>query len=224
MTGRVAAYDEHADWYEAYMTQEGGREYTDRVAGMLSDLLRPGTGICLDVCGGTGVRAATIAAAGWRPLNIDISTGQLRHAMRRESVVDGDAAALPIKSESVDAVVSVLAHTDVDDYPAVVREIARTLRPGGQFVHIGIHPCFCGYFADWSDRTRVVLIPGYNERVHSYEAWTPHGVRARVGAWHLTLADLVNAIVDAGLVVRRLSEDGPEELPDLLGIAAAKPV
>ncbi|HLT11365.1 MAG TPA: class I SAM-dependent methyltransferase, partial [Micromonosporaceae bacterium] len=172
--------------------------------------------------GGTGIRAPAIAAAGWQPVTIDISTGQLRHARTRTTVVVGDATALPVRDSSVDAAIAVLCHTDVPDYTKVVREAARVLRPGRQFVHIGIHPCFCGYFADWSDRRRMVLTPGYNDRVHSYEAWCPTGVRARLGAWHITLADLMECLIQAGLAIDRVREAGPAELPDLLGIAATK--
>jgi len=28
----------------------------------------------------------------------------------------------------------------------VLRQVARVLRPGGIFVHVGVHPCFCGGF------------------------------------------------------------------------------
>ena len=222
MTVTVAAYDEYADWYEDYVTgRDGG--YGEQVLRMLTDLLPSGdsAGICLDVCCGTGVRAAPIRARGWRPVGVDLSGGQLRHAAGREPVVRGDAAALPIRDASVAAVVCVLAHTDVDDYAAVVREAARVLRPGGTFVHIGIHPCFCGYFADLSDPQQVIIRPGYTERVHSFEAWTPHGVRARVGAWHLTIADLVNALIAAGLSIDHLREAHGDP-PQILGIAATK--
>ncbi len=225
MTGTAALYDPHADWYEEYVTSGGAREYSVRVADMIEDLLGPAPtdhARCLDVCCGTGVRATTITDLGWYPIGVDFSTGQLRHAANRLPVAAGDATALPVRAHSVDAAVCVLGHTDVEDYGAVVRDIARTLKPGGVFVHIGIHPCFCGYFADWSDRSRVILTPGYNEAVHSLEAWSPHGVRARIGAWHLPLAGLVDAVISAGLSISRLTENGPDELPDLLGIAATR--
>jgi ubiquinone/menaquinone biosynthesis C-methylase UbiE len=42
-------------------------------------------------------------------------------------------------------------------YPTVLREVARVLRPGGVFVHVGVHPCFCGGFADRSNLDAVVI-------------------------------------------------------------------
>lgn len=219
----VALYDEHADWYEEYVTSGGAREYSARVAAMVTDLLGPGRGVCLDVCCGTGVRAATLRERGWHPVGVDLSANQLGHAAGRLPVAHGDAIALPIATGSVDGAVCVLGHTDVPDYAAVVREAVRTLRPGGTFVHIGVHPCFCGHHADWSDRQRVVLTPGYNTPEHSFTTWSPDGVRARVGAWHLPLDGLMNAILGAGLRITKVTEAGPGELPDLLGIAAIHP-
>jgi SAM-dependent methyltransferase len=176
------------------------------------------------------VHAATLRALGWNPVGVDLSTGQLRHAAGRLDALAGDATALPLADGSVPAAVCALGHTDVPDYAAVVSEIARTLRPGGRFVHVGLHPCFCGAFADRSQPDRVVLGSGYELRERSFEGWSPDGVRSRVGAWHLPLAALLGAPLDAGLVLVEVVEVGPEPvgerrgtLPDLLGLAARKP-
>jgi SAM-dependent methyltransferase len=219
----TAAYDRYADWYEDYVTGAAAA-HTRRVEGVIGQLLGPGDGPCLDVCCGTGVHAPVMRALGWRPLGVDVSRGQLRHAATRLEVVAGDATALPIIGGSVPAALCALGHTDVPDYAAVVREVARALRPGGRFVHVGVHPCFCGAFADGGQPDRVVLGPGYGASGHTFEGWSPHGVRARLGAWHLPLADLLGTLVDAGLTLVRAVEDGPDGgLPDLLALAARKP-
>ena len=218
----TATYDPHADWYEDYVTRAAA-QFTGRVSRMLGSLLGPGNGRrYLDVACGTGIHAPGLAALGWHPLGVDLSTAQLRYARTRLPVAAGDAARLPVASASVDAAVCAVAHTDVPDYPAVIREIARVLAPGGVFVHVGVHPCFVGAFADRSAPDRVVLTPGYGDTGHTFESWAPHGVRARVGAWHLPLAALVNAVAGAGLTVVKLAEDGSAELPDLLGLVALK--
>ncbi|HEU4426852.1 MAG TPA: methyltransferase domain-containing protein [Pilimelia sp.] len=216
-----AAYDAHADWYDGYV---GGTAagYTQRAHRMLGDLLGDGAGVCLDVCCGTGVHAATVRELGWIPVGIDVSRGQLRHGVHRLLVAAGDAAALPVADRSVPAAVCVLAHTDVPDYEAVLREVARVLRPGGRFVHLGVHPCFVGAFADWSDRTRLVIDERYADRSHSFDAWCPTGVRARVGAWHVPLADLLNAVIGAGLRVARAAESGAGGVPEMFGLLAVK--
>jgi SAM-dependent methyltransferase len=153
---------------------------------------------------------------------LDISRGQLRYAARRLPVAAGDATALPFRTASVAAAVCALAHTDLLDYAAVLRDVARTLRPGGRFVHVGVHPCFIGAFADRSDPARIVIDDRYASRAHTFDAWCPSGVRARVGAWHVPLADLLNGVRAAGLRLERVVEDGPTAggVPDLLGLLA----
>lgn len=213
-----AAYDAHADWYERYVGAHS--TYVGRVQAMLSDLLGSGATTCLDLCCGTGTHAGVLRELGWRPVGVDLSRGQLRYATGRLPVAAGDAARLPVRDGTVGAAVCVLAHTDLPDYAAVLRELARVLVPGGLFVHIGVHPCFVGAFADWSGWPRVRLDERYADRSHSYDAWCPSGVRARVGAWHLPLADLLNSVSAARLRIVRTAESGPGGVADLFGIAA----
>src|SRR6266581_1448821 len=89
-----------------------------------------------------------------------------------------NAAALPIRPSSLPAVAAVMCHTDVDDYAAVCRTVARALRPGGIFAHVGVHPCYVGAFADRADPGQVLITPGYWRRERRFDTWTPHGVRA----------------------------------------------
>jgi SAM-dependent methyltransferase len=220
--GTTATYDEHADWYNEFMSPTAGGEYIRRVHATLEELLGPGEGTCLDICCGTGAHAAALAGLGWTPVGVDLSVGQLRHAVRRLPVAVADATALPFADGSVPAAACVLAHTDVPDYAAVLREIARVLRPGGRLLHLGVHPCFIGAFADWSDRPRVLLDERYGDRSRTFDAWNPAGVRARVGAWHLPLADLLNAAAEAGLRLVCTAEAGPGGVADLLGFLAVK--
>lgn len=216
-----AAYDPHADWYDDYLTGDAAG-YMRRIDDLLCGLLGPGDGVCLDVCCGTGARAESMRELGWTPLGVDLSRQQLRHAVRRLPVAVGDGAGLPVADGCASAAACVLAHTDLPDYPAVVREVTRALRPNGRFVHLGVHPCFVGAFADWSDRPRVVVDDRYADRSHTYDSWCPTGVRARVGAWHVPLSDLINAVTGAGLRVRRVVEEGPGGVPDVFGLLATK--
>ncbi|MGW5671435.1 class I SAM-dependent methyltransferase [Micromonospora sp. NPDC003776] len=217
----TAAYDAIADWYEDYVTTTAAG-YSDRVRGLLAELLGAGPGRCLDLCCGTGAHAAELRRLGWSPVGADLSAGQLRHARGRLPVLRADAGALPLADAAVPAVVCVLAHTDMPDYPAAVAEAARVLAPGGRLVHVGVHPCYVGAFADRSDPGRIVVDGGYAERDRTFRSWNSTGVRARVGAWHLPLADLLTAVTAAGLTLTRVVESGPGPLPDILALQATR--
>jgi ubiquinone/menaquinone biosynthesis C-methylase UbiE len=216
---QTALYDQFADWYEEYATGQAA-PYTARVETILSELLGEGDGVCLDLCCGTGVHAQALRRLGWAPFGVDLSAGQLGYASARLPVVLGSADRLPLAAGSVPAVACLLAHTDMPDYPAAVREAARVLKPGGRFVHVGVHPCYVGAFADRSEPARILIDERYADRSHSYHAWSPHGVRARVGAWHIPLADLLNAVAEAGLRLVRVIENGPGGVPDMFGFLA----
>ena len=217
----AAAYDAHADWYEEYISGSAAA-YTHRVHDTVVALLGRGHGVCLDVCCGTGALAPVLRGLGWSPAGVDLSGGQLRHAVGRLPVAAGDAGALPVADASVPAAVCVLAHTDLADYASVLRVVARTLRPGGRFVHVGVHPCFVGAFADRTDPDRIILDRRYGERAFSFDTWCPTGVRARVGAWHVPLADLLNAVTDAGLSLARVVEGPVDGVADMFGLAAVR--
>jgi SAM-dependent methyltransferase len=216
-----AVYDAYADWYEDYISASPAAGYYDRVNELVRDLLGEGTGRCLDLCCGTGARAGAVRDLGWSPLGVDLSSGQLRHAAGRLPAVLADATALPFPDASFDAAIGVLAHTDMPDYAAALGEAARVLRPGGRFVHIGVHPCFIGAFADRSDPARITIGTRYADRSRSFDAWSPSGVRARVGAWHVPLAALLDAIIGAGLRIMSAAEDGPD-VPDVFAVVASR--
>ena len=211
-----AAYDAYADWYEDYI--HASDFYLVRVRALLADMLGTGSGRCLDLCCGGGAHAAAIRDLGWTPVGVDLSLGQLGYAKTRLPAAAGDATRLPVRGGSLPAVACVLAHTDLPDYAAALREVARVLAPGGRFVHLGLHPCFVGAFADRSDADRIVIDTRYDERVHTFDGWAPHGVRARVGAWHVPLADLLNAFVGAGLRIEGVAESSPNGIADLFAV------
>jgi SAM-dependent methyltransferase len=206
----TAAYDEIADWYEGeFLTPQGlSGEDPLGIDDALRDLLGEGRGTVLEVGCGTGIRAAAVRALGWTPAGIDLSAGMLRHARGRLPACRADAGRLPFRDGSIPAVLAVMVHTDMPDYPAVLREAARILRPGGVFVHIGVHPCFCGGFADRGDPSAVVIRPGYRDGHWTKASWTDQGVRDKVGATHLPLPGLMHAFLDAGLTPERLCEGG----------------
>jgi ubiquinone/menaquinone biosynthesis C-methylase UbiE len=178
MTGRTG-YDAHADWYDAYVTGAASR-HTARTTAALCAAVGPVAGVCLDVGCGTGVHAAGLRSIGRDVVGVDLSLGQLRHARGRLPVAVADATRLPAATSSVDLVVATLVHTDVVDWVAAVREVARVLRSGGRFVSVGVHPCFVGPFAEVVD-DQVLIHPGYDDGDLTF-ARHPRGSRQRSAA------------------------------------------
>jgi SAM-dependent methyltransferase len=219
----AAAYDEIADWYEHEFLAGTAAPGADPlgIGAALGSLLGQGTGTCLEIGCGTGVRAGLVRDLGWTPIGIDISAAMLQHARGRLPAARADAARLPVRDRCLPAVITVMAHTDMPAYPAVLAEAARVLQPGGRLVHIGVHPCFCGGFADRSDPASVVIRPGYRDGHWTKASWTTNGVRDKVGATHLPLPSLMHAFLDAGLAIERLAEGG-EPIPITLAIRARK--
>jgi SAM-dependent methyltransferase len=223
----TAVYDEISDWYEEEFLggrqAEGGNRDTDPLGidRALRDLLGSGSGICLEIGCGTGVHAALVRSLGWTPFGVDLSAGMLRHARPRLSIARADAERLPIRDGSVPAALTVMTHTDMPAYPVVLAEAARVLQPGGVFVHVGVHPCFCGGFADRSDPGAVVIRPGYLDGHWTKASWTDQGVRDKVGATHFPLPELMHAFADASLILERFAEGG-QPIPVVLAIRAHK--
>jgi ubiquinone/menaquinone biosynthesis C-methylase UbiE len=221
MTSAVA-YDGIADWYEReFLAAQAGADPLG-VGAALGTLLGRGSGACLEVGCGTGVHAARIRGLGWTPVGVDVSAGMLRYASGRLPVVRADAQRLPLPDGRFPAVVSVMVHTDMPGYPAVLAEAHRVLRPGGVFVHVGVHPCFCGGFADHSDPDAVVIRPGYRDAHWTRESYTDQGLRAKVGATHRPVPELLHAFLDAGLTLERFAEGGAPT-PMVLAVRARRP-
>src|SRR5205085_6381545 len=97
-----------------------------------------------DLCAGTGdlaIKALEATPAAARVLCVDFSAAMLtlgldkmrRRGLARDvALVRGDATAIPLGEQSVDAVTIGFGIRNVDDRGASCREILRVLKPGGR--------------------------------------------------------------------------------------------
>ena len=204
----MARYDGVAEWYDRAFLPTAPRPYrADAAVRLLGDA----SGRLLDVGCGTGAHTVAFRDAGWEVTGIDLSEDMLGYARDRGlDVVQGNAGALPFEDASFDAVVSLWTHTDAEDFPAAVAEAARVLRPGGPFVYFGPHPCFVGPHSRFIRAEGVPeLHPGYlDEGRYGPDApgVSSGGLRAKVGAVHLTLGTFVRSFLDAGLTLEHFEE------------------
>jgi SAM-dependent methyltransferase len=217
-----AKFDGLADWYD----QEQARvaERGDAPLEQLAELAEPPGGLILELGCGTGLAAAALRGRGWQVGGLDLSLDVLGLARGRcDWVAQGDAHELPIRSASLGAVGLAFVHTDVDEFDRVLREATRVLAPGGRLVFVGVHPCFVGHHVDSPTKSdsRLGIVSGYRERgwVQSSEQFGP-GIRSRVGARHVPLADFLMAFVRAPLVLDRVVELGDGIVPWMLGVTA----
>ena len=207
-------YDEIADWYEHEFLGAASAHPDDPTAdpigiyAALTQLLGTGDTTCVEIGCGTGVYAPWLRHQGWDPIGFDLSSGMLSYATLRLPVARADATNLPLGAGTVDAAVGIMVHTDMPSYPAVLHDVARVLRPGGVYVHVGVHPCFCGGFADRTDPDAIMIEPGYADRHWTKASYTDRGVRNRVGATHLPLHELLGAFLSAGLTFEAFAEGG----------------
>lgn len=219
-------YDGIADWYD---TEFQPAPLDSEAWEMLTRLLGEGSGSLLDVGCGTGSYAAALIERGWDVTGLDLSADMLRHANAKGvHTVLADAASLPFEDASFDAAVSVFTNTDVDDLAAVVREIARVLRPAAPLVYLAVHPCFVGPHSVYDvERAAPELHPGWYRRTGRYtEApgiQRASGVRIRVGATHLPLGLFLQTFLAAGLQLERVEEPERQEYPFGLALRWRRP-
>jgi demethylmenaquinone methyltransferase/2-methoxy-6-polyprenyl-1,4-benzoquinol methylase len=122
------------------------------------------------VATGTAAVAMTIAwRHGSRVIGIDQNPRMLEagRARVRAAGLDGrielrrgEAEALPLDDASVDALVHTYLLRYVDDPPAVLRELARPIRPGGQMASLEFFVPAGAWYPAWWAWTRVGLPAG----------------------------------------------------------------
>jgi SAM-dependent methyltransferase len=220
----MARYDGLADWYDEEF-QPAPLE--GEAWGVVSPWIGDGPGAVLDLGCGTGVYSAALAERGWTVTGVDISEDMLRRARARGvSAVRADATALPFDDASFDTVISIFTHSDFDDFPAALREVARVLEPDGRFVYIGIHPCFVGPHSLYVQARGVPKLHEgwYRREGHYMEApgISPEGLRARFGAAHIPLGRFLQSFLDAGFRFERVEEPEGRDYPYMLALCLRK--
>ena len=86
----------------------------------------------LDLAAGTGDLCRELAAAGLRPVGVDMSRGMLAHARTSAPLVQADALRLPVPDSAVDGITCGFGLRNFVAVEPFVAELARVVRPGGR--------------------------------------------------------------------------------------------
>jgi len=165
----------------------------------------------LEVGCGAAAGARWLAGQGADVVALDLSAGMLRHAREaadrsgvRVPLVQADALALPFPDAAFDVACTAFgAIPFVADSGAVMREVARVLRPGGRWVFSITHP-MRWIFLDEPGQEGLLAVNSYFDR-RPYVEQDGAGVPGYVEQ-HRTLGDRIRELVDAGFVLRDLVE------------------
>jgi SAM-dependent methyltransferase len=117
----------------------------------------------LDLGCGTGHNAVVLASQGAKVIGVDTDTDALAHARERADQAEvrvelhhGNLAELPfLRSDSVDAALSVFALAEVDDLSRLFRQVHRVLKPEAMFVCAFPHPAFAMFDPTAADPLRA---------------------------------------------------------------------
>lgn len=139
------------------------------------ELLGWPSGVALDLGCGTGTAGGGLRNAGMKVVGADLSISCLQAASRRlDAVVQVNAAHLPFRDASFDAIVSRGCLHHLDDAPAALKEAARVLKPGGRALFMDPREYH------WLEPIKHRLRQEDAAFTHEHHAYTPQEYRALV--------------------------------------------
>lgn len=209
-------WDKHAQWWIDGFTGGVDPEYEEQIIPLAVEELAGFTNV-LDVGCGDGQIARALAAQGSTVLGIDPTELHISIARERAGGPTyelGSATSLPVTDDSQDAVVACLVFEHIDDLDAAIAEVARVLRPGGQFSFFLNHPLLQTPGSGWID-DHIIDPPEQYWRIGPYlvEAESVEEVEKDVFIrfLHRPLSRYINSLIAHGLRLERMLEPGPPQ-------------
>jgi SAM-dependent methyltransferase len=217
-------WEAHARWWQSGFTEGADPEYEEQILPLAAEHLA-GAPRVLDVGCGEGQVARLAVERGARvAVGVDPTVAQVAEAARRgggPSYGRASASELPFPEGSFDAVVACLVFEHIQDVDGAIAEVARVLDHGGRFLFFLNHPLLQTPGSGWID-DQVLDPPEQYWRIGPYLVEDETIEEVEQGVFipfiHRPLSRYLNALTDAGLVLRRIEEPAPP--PGFLARAA----
>jgi SAM-dependent methyltransferase len=208
-------WETNAGWWQTGFTEGADPEYVEQILPMAAEALA-GARTVLDVGTGEGqIARLALTKGATNVVGVDPTEAQIVEAHRRgggPAYLRAGAASLPFARGSFEAVIACLVFEHITDVDDAIGEVARVLAPGGRFVLFLNHPLLQTPNSGWID-DQVLDPPEQYWRIGPYlvEDTTIEEVEKDVFIpfIHRPLSRYLNALSDAGLVLRRMEEPAP---------------
>jgi len=162
-------------------------------------------------------RGAQVTAIDGSPRLIEIAQQRTQNARLPVLHICANASALSesgIEPASFDVVLAAMSLMDVEDYPGAIREVHRTLRPGGELMMSITHPCFSAPLSEWAraekHELRHFMVDRYFERM-AWESKIAAHFGKSVLRRHRPVEDFMIPPIACGFELRDFREPLPTE-------------
>ena len=208
-------WEQQAGWWQEGFTEGADPEYEEQILPLIREHLA-GAERVLDVgCGEGQVARMALAGGAASAVGIDPTWSQLVVAAERAggpAYARSSAAALPFADASFDAAVACLVFEHIHEVDAAIAEVARVLEPGGRFLFLLNHPLLQTPNSGWID-DQILDPPEQYWRIGPYLVEDETIEEVAKGVFipfiHRPLSRYLNALADAGLLLRRMEEPPP---------------
>ena len=207
-------WDEHAQWWIDGFTNGADPEYVEQIIPLAVEELA-GRFKVLDLGCGDGQIARALAAQGSDVLGVDPTQLHIDIAIERGGgprYLLGGATDIPADDNSFDAVVACLVFEHIDQMDEAMTEVARVLKPQGQFSFFLNHPLLQTPGSGWID-DHIIDPPEQYWRIGPYLVETESIEEVEKDVYirfiHRPLSRYVNALIANGMTLERMVEPSP---------------
>ena len=207
-------WDEHAQWWIDGFTNGADPEYVEQIIPLAVEEL-VGRHKVLDLGCGDGQIARALAAQGSDVLGVDPTQLHIDIAIERGGgprYLLGGATDILADDNSFDAVVACLVFEHIDQMDEAMTEVARVLKPEGQFSFFLNHPLLQTPGSGWID-DHIIDPPEQYWRIGPYLVETESIEEVEKDVYirfiHRPLSRYVNALIANGMTLERMVEPSP---------------